>query len=826
MSSSDNNLPNTASLGQNLSIANSSTPEPSSQSADVVANATATTGLTTFTDVDATITNTLGRSMELELTSKYPQDLKSFLERPQLLDSISWTTSQVPNTNLLNYSVGSVLANNALFSNKLLGFGFVRGTAVFKVVLNANPFQQGKLLLHFLPCTNQADSLYTARHNYSLANTTQQPCIILDARETSCVFEVPYIAPTDYYAWDGNNSPYRFDWGTFYLDVLALLRTGSSGDTGIEVSVYMYFKDFELAGPIIPQSSMPTGRKVSSKNRMVRRTNIGDTEQEDFSKHPISKALSMGAKIADSLEDVPLLNAISGTASWVLNGLSGVAGYFGWSKPITDVVPIVVSRQFNRHMANSDGLDTSLPLGLLNTGKIDVNRFASFTDEDEMSFNYLKKISSYVSSYTWTTSMTPGSNLLYQYVGPQNLYQQSTQVISTNTAYFNSGPPIYYLSNFFSLYRGSIIVDLYFVKTNFHSGRVEVCFIPITGSSSQIVPYGTDGDTGYVLREIVDIRYQDHVRLCLPYLLPQKYISTNQSFGYLSVNVINTLCSPETCSPTIDILAFYSGGPDFEFAAPSGSTDFSSPSHLPFSAQGGTEVVSSSIGPTPVQKMNLDAARFCVSEAVTSIKQLCSRFTRVVIANFPLAGTINNTTIWPYFSALAYQNSSTGVVSVPNLGFDAFSCFAPGYAFYRGGVRLGILNSSNSYLAYSCNPIAVQIPGSTNAIVSDSTSTYYTPIGNAAFPLAAVLAPTVGVVAEEQLFATVAAPYYCSTHSSLVSVSTSTNYIPADVSQPITRIGVDYLTSTSAAIGLYRAFNDDLQLSYFIGFPALYVNLN
>lgn len=816
-------------LGTNLT--NQSVEATTSQDSRVVPSQILQTGLTRFVEVDGVVENQLRRVRGTDDEQLFPSTITSFLERPYLVNSTDWTTSSTAGTNLFNVVVGTELYNNAIWANKLSGYTFFRGTAVLRVNINANPFQQGKLLIHFLPCVNQQDTSYTAKHNAMLATTTQQPNVMLDCRETSAIIRIPYVAPTDYYCLDGDNSPLRYSWGTFWVDVLSPLLTGASGDTNVEVATFLHFEDVELTGPIIPQMSGvgSDGRKGRASRITTR--NITEKEQAALVENSIGSVLTKAStKIAKSLSEVPLLRQVAGVASWVIEGVEGLASFFGWAKPQVDSVPIIVSDQFNRHMATSDGADTSVPLGLLTENKLDINENISYTDEDEMSLNYLKRIKAYFGTFSWSTSQTPNTQLYNLTVAPYNLEQsmQKTYTAGTSsvTATYYAGPPIYYLTNFFALYRGSVEIEMHFIKTNFHSGRLQILYFPYTGSSTQNTTLTTVSNQPYILREIVDIRYTDKIVLNLPYLLPYEYASMDDPMGYLQVIVLNTLCAPETVSSSLNVVLFARGGEDFEFQVPSyGNMG----GYGPFSPQMDTGLIAGGVGGAIEKKQALNSARYCIGEYVSSIKQLLSRFSAVSATNSLQALANGGFRLWPYFANIGYVDASTLTLACANLGGDAFSMFVHGYAFYRGGVRMSIALPTGTSYSVANLPFKPRYSGQTaNSIFLTNQSSYSNYFGGGGlvqpFSPAVAMPATCGVAQPSNggNFITVHLPYYAPTKCTVAAVQTTADTIPLDYSQPLSTVYVAQLdTATNGNTAYKRAFADDFQLSYFVGFPPV-----
>lgn len=237
------------------------------------------------------------------------QSLKDFFLKPYFVGNFDWTTSNTEGTQISTNSIASLLNGNTIWTNKMSGYNLKRGTAVLRVQLNANPFQQGKLLINFLPCATQFatyDPSYVAMHNAKLTTRRMTPCLEIDCRDTTGILTIPYVAPTHWYCATMNT----YDWGSYYISVLSPLLTGASGSTKVSVSVWLHFEDFEFAGPLVPQSH--GGKKKYSAKSFSR-----DNASEEADSSTLSELLHSGSTLAGSFSAVPSLAPLADRKSVV-----------------------------------------------------------------------------------------------------------------------------------------------------------------------------------------------------------------------------------------------------------------------------------------------------------------------------------------------------------------------------------------------------------------------------------------------------------------------------------------------------------------------------
>jgi hypothetical protein len=762
---------------------------------------------------------TLRDDIEVKMMS-----IKDFLAKPLLVTSSLWSTANPANTIIFDLDLSNILSLTTAWTNKIQGFNLLRGDFVLRLKLNANPFQSGLLLFHFLPCvTDQiaaGNASYEAMHNANLITKLQQPHIEINARDAVAELTIPYVTPASYF----DIKRVTYDWGRIYLSVLSPLVTGSAGEPNVNISLYAHLENVELAAPVVPQMS----KKISKMSGKVY-----SAEEEALNPHSISGALSIVSKAASTLSAIPMLSVVTEPVSWVTRTLSGLASAFGWNKVESEepIQPMV--QQELRYGATSDGVSIAYPLSLLQDNRVMVTTDKSITNEDEMSFNFFKKIPHLRNSIgtQWNTSQATGTNLMGQRLTPAGLITNGTTVGTLHTITWGTGAPWVVMASQFQQWRGSFDIVFKFIKTQYHTGTVQITWTPATDASSA----PTVSTSIFSLREVVDIRYQSEIKLNFPYMINTPYLSTtvgsaalaaNIYSGYFTVDVINELRCPENASSTIEILAYVTAGDDFEYQVP-GNNNLLGP---PFSPQADDEIlVMSGIAESKKMSSSVAASSLCIGEHFTSIKQLLGRASQVYFSTSIPSGTSSGSMsvyIWPWLNAVGYGAPTTRLYSYPNAGGDTYSWFANWYAFYRGGVRCSIQNT----------PITGQLD---NAL----TLSLYTlrrdmNVVDSGFQIRGTRAITPwGLNINDDVLlsgvtdthggsnqAPFTIPYYNRMPVSLVIPQVTSDAKPTEISQP--SVGVDVVSRNLnlANYSLYRSFKDDFHLTYFIGTVPYFIS--
>lgn len=732
------------------------------------------------------------------------QGIRDFLRKPQLLDTVTWATSDLFEATLYSVQPSTTLTSVAVWANKIEGYTMVRGRPCLTVMHNATPFQAGKLIAHFVPANAGAVN-YIA----TMCQCTQHPNQELDCRDPAIDLEVPYIAPTDWFAID--DSGLSCPWGTFYLDVLSPLSVGVSAEDSVNVSIFLHWEDFELAGPIVPQSG-------------VRRQKYQTIEEAEAATGlKLSDGLRTVAKASSTLGEIPMLAPVAIPVSWAADAAAAIASFFGFSKPARDPPTDVNARIAARHTHSCDGDFVGPRLALRQDNRLQILDNISIRKEDEMSFEFLKSVSCYVGRFSWSVSDSAGDNLYQTGLGPRSHSQTYTQTRNSKVLTMKAAHPVHYLARFFRHFRGSIRLTFKFVKTQFHTGRVQVSFTPLR--SPVTLPSVSTGTLA--LRQIVDLTVNDEVTIDFPFMQPLAYLKTDEYMGIVKVDVLNELRAPETVADNMDVLVYISFGKDFELQAPHNVP--SGASMIPITIESGEwqpEGVHEPLGGHGTGAPSTEYSVRAQGEHFSSVRQLLVRFSNFYTNSAPQA---SGARIWPWFIGFARQDNTTGsLVSQGVLGGDIFSYLTPMYAFYRGGVRLMIKPGLTGYTMQYNNGSDI-VPGTSSIYATAGTnltnvgSTVWLPGGtaNAGFGGNTFTDSDVGLILAEIPFQSECRMAYVD-----FSLLSGHNVVPLGPDQPVGSLQFQANSGlTYGSLAMSRAIAEDFQLSYFICAPLEYVSL-
>ena len=200
-----------------------------------------------------TIRSLLFSSAKVQVT----QDVKSFLERPQIVASGLLQSTDTATT-FPFISFPKALLTTTLVSEKIKGFRLFRGDLVLRLQVNGTRFLQGRYILAGIPTggvgapTGYVEWAYAHRH--SLVQCTTLPHTELDITcETEAVLRLPFISCQPYYEIAGAASDYSV-YEIFIRPYVAL--SAVSGTPSCPYTLWASFENVQLEVSITPQSDL------------------------------------------------------------------------------------------------------------------------------------------------------------------------------------------------------------------------------------------------------------------------------------------------------------------------------------------------------------------------------------------------------------------------------------------------------------------------------------------------------------------------------------------------------------------------------------------
>lgn len=720
----------------------------------------------------------------------HPNHIESvvqYLARPVRVASGNWVTSATQGSALFTTdSIWKSLAANTMFSEKLKGFFGVRGTVLLRLQLNGTPFQAGRVRLSYYPCAALAP-LKVAEHLRHVISISQLPGIDATPLDHSVGLEIPWMNPMRFLPMTSQTASMQAGWGGVYLHVISPLKTGPASPATCSWTLWASIEGAEVFGQsnlpiVVPQSGIRGRIKARGKMRIEAENPV------------ISSILDSGAKLAGTLEHVPVLTGLAGSARWALNAASQAALAFGFSKPQVSGLSVTANRPAH-YMTNADGIDTSVMLSLQSDAKLTIDPTLYPSGMDEMSLAFIKKQWSYLYNVNWTTSQLAGASL--------DSWDLNPLAMRADSGAFSYCTPIGYLARLFQYYRGGFEVMFKFNKTAFHSGTIAISYIPGRSDTNLALD-----SSAYAYRTVVDIQEGQEVCLAIPYMFPMDYIHRGLSYGRLHVTIVNPLLAPESVSPDINISVYVRGMDDLEFQG------FQPEAKLVVVAQGGDvtvsqEAVCAVVGGAPATgNAGASFAEASASEMPTSLRQLHKIYQPLRLNATPA----QSLRYYPW-STQPTKLSADGVTVTKGAIFTPVrDMLTAPFAFMRGGRRV----------------LATQPPGvswkamsnfftpATQASVSSDTPANY---GSRVTPFGATVGYETWVTAPDGPLS-VTIPWTAQSRFGPIEYTKDVNVDTTWLCRRVLTLACS--APTTGEMGeLYEAGADDFETFYFVGIPRM-----
>ena len=629
------------------------------------------------------------KELSREVLSAMPtgseQSVQDFFKRPVVVFSSSFSITDTTTTWPWQARIPHDLIASGPWKPKLLGSAGFRGELHLTIVVNANRFQQGRYILAWCPNGGSTDvnRLFVRTHTATITQMTQLPHVEIDI---SCDTEATLIIPhVNVQGWSYIGAA---DVTGAYLGTTGevLLRAYSplvapTGSTTAGYTILAHWENVEFATPINPQSNVRSRTKIKRKVRAV------DVEQDSQNMGPVQSTLTKVSVAMGKLAGIPLLASVAAPAHWAVELASQVAGAFGWSRPHNSEHARIMTAYAAHRMTNVDVADNSTKLGY--TDKNELEEVPGFAGSalDEMALEYVMKISAYIDQFTWNTSQVAGQKIHSRFCNPRG--QITTQ--NAGGATVTHMAPVAFVASFFALYRGSLKFTFKIVKTEFHSGRLQISFLPTDtayGASNQPTQ-GSFSDGNYLAREIIDIRTGSEFTIIPPFSAIQQYKSMGGgggSYATLLIHVLDPLVAPSSVSSEVQVLVEVSAADDLEFAQPYAPLWTPAVQVQPQMGKNTCEIVSSVVGGQTIMNDGA-AARACIGERIVSFRQILKRFSLFKNVGTSYAQNANLYSFVPFMNTVSMIGSIYGITHSAQPA-DLIGKVSACYAMQRGGVRI------------------------------------------------------------------------------------------------------------------------------------------
>lgn len=559
----------------------------------------------TFNDADAGERVVFATAPSDQIMDQKSIALTGFLERPTLIQTISWTESAFSE---LTLDPWTLFLNNSYIKNKIQNLAFLRGNLKIKIVMNAAPFYYGAMLMSYAPTPNNI--LPLTNSGARLTALSQRPHLwIYPQLGTAGEVTLPFLLPYDYL--DLTASAAVTFMGRITFTQFAPLQSANGATTnGVTMQVYAWMENPELSGPTY-RAALQSGN-------------------DEYGNGPVSAPAAAIGSFASHFHSIPIIGRFAKATTIGASAVSHIAKLFGWSNvPVIEDVRPFKNVPFHdiasAHISEPTSKFTLDPKAELSVDPSIVGG----PNEDELAMSYLVQREAYLTQVDWYTTDSIGKLYFSTRVNPNMV---STSGVTPGGTYTIYQTPLAWVGSMFANWQGDIIFRFKIIASKFHQGRLRISWDPIGLTS-------TSSDTSnIVFTKIVDISDNDEVEFRVPYLQVFPWLINDRTpnaamwstiadktavgahdNGVLSVRCLTNLSAPVDIAP-VQILVFVRGADNLEFANPMEMDDYASCSHV--SMQAGEE---------PYGSTSQNPNRFLVNfaEPVPSLRLLLRRSCKV-----------------------------------------------------------------------------------------------------------------------------------------------------------------------------------------------------
>lgn len=546
--------------------------------------------------------------------------LDKFLERPVLIQSLTWTEGTLFSTIVRPWAD---YFNNTVIKRKLENYCWIRCTLNLEIQVKASPFFHGKFFASYRPLSNFGHAVpLTAGSDEQLVSHSQHPHILCDVSKSQggCM-QLPFFY---HKPWLDLTTLQQFtDMGALELQSPVVLRNanGIAGDD-VQVKVFAYATNVHLSGlttsaalqssrvrlplgpakptdnsPPFPAGHRPVvlpartqSSKVSRKGKkgvMKPKDNssvpdnsswfsrLNSGYKDEYGKGVVSSVASAAANSARMLSSVPQIGPFATATGMGLDAVANIAEFFGFTNaPVLDNVTPFKDVPF--HALASPDISTPMEkLGIDPKNELSVDsRTVGLDGTDELSIESLVTRQSYLVSTNWDQTDVSGHVLFNTVVHPFLHRRSGTLRYLT---------PMGQVQEMFRFWRGGMKFTLDAYKTPYHGGSLLVAWEPDNDTANN----GTSLTENFSI--IWDIRQNDSLVVEIPWNQDYSFLETeslmdtalegffttgavfpgysDRSNGTLTVTVLNPLTAPVSTN-SLDIAISVAGCSDMTFAAP------------------------------------------------------------------------------------------------------------------------------------------------------------------------------------------------------------------------------------------------------------------
>lgn len=479
---------------------------------------------------------TVAYNRRQQVTQETKWSLDDMVHRFSYVDTYPWKVTDAPHTILAKLRVPEDFVVNSLVQAPFSNMTLFHGGLDVHIQTTSVPANLGKVVAVFVPLSTDLFAEGNILNNFSSLMVNPHVSIFANAN-TSALLKIPFNSPQTYLNLINSSSLGALDvLGYVYLVVFNPLQSLGSDTTSIRIM--SQFTDTEFKLPRYsgntrtirakPQSGVKKGAQPTSVKPSLLETVAASVLPENIIGDAIGTLMMALDKPTDTMMDPP--NKVVSTQK--LNSYKGV-----------------------------DLID-SMAYDSARVATCDIETFA--TNTDEMEFDHLKSITTYLGSFSVSTNESMGSVVASFPMNPQ-----PDRIVSSEDQQITL---LGYLTKLATYWRGGITYTLEAVSSslqtltllvNLNYGTFNIAApgsLPITSSQ-----YGKLFEINQGSNQFV---FTAEYAAVTPYLrLPSTNVpDDSNSMGQLNISIATPLVAPTNTPSEVQFNVFMSAAADFEMS--------------------------------------------------------------------------------------------------------------------------------------------------------------------------------------------------------------------------------------------------------------------
>lgn len=493
-----------------------------------------------------------------------PWNISTILQRPVLIQTLSWDTTQIANAELAAFDFPNILASltSQPVHQILSSFVYFRSNFCLRFQLNSTKFHIGRLVASVNPMRRLPDS------SINLVSMTGLPNVKIDASESTLTeLEVPFTHIQTYLT---TNSESIYDvLARVSVRVFNQLQVSTGATSSLSLSVFAYMKQPSIEVPIYTHTPQLPSIQSHAPSIM---------EGVDDTISGVKGAVSNGLSGAWG----KMVGSIGQAVGGVVTGLQSVFNFDMPTYPVPEHGRVTKFTSTLCHGTGRPAFDTRLSLHPVSLHVVDPS--LSGTSGDEQFIPNIISTPMLIDQMVWETTISPGV-----LIKPNHVFRkiQGAFIVEPQMCWANVGVPnnnnielfptyLSFITSRFARWRGSLEFRLEVVCSQFHTGRLAISFIPNT---PPLVARPLDAELMACPLQVLDLQESHEFSWTIQYVSSTVWkecrsfdaeMTDANTLGFMYISILNSLCAPNNVPNSVYLNLYVKAGDDFEVAVPRG----------------------------------------------------------------------------------------------------------------------------------------------------------------------------------------------------------------------------------------------------------------